>query len=371
MSGFRECLVLCALVCATVAQARPVSYPGIGRAATPAEVAAWDIDVRPDFKGLPKGSGSVAKGMDVWEGKCESCHGVFGEANQVFSPIAGGTTSEDIKRGRVERLNDPAFPGRTTLMKLASLSTLWDYINRAMPWAEPKSLTTDEVYAVTAYVLHLGGVLPDKFTLSDQNMAQVQGMLPNRRGMTTEHAMWPGSTFGISRPDVAAMACMKDCPRTVTVASSLPDAARNAHGNLAQQNRTVGAQVGVDTTRLPHATPDASPAASGQPVAPAVAVAAAMNTGPGAGGGNADAAVALTQKYACVACHGLDNKIIGPGFREVARKYEARSDAAQYLAAKIKSGGSGVWGPIPMPAQHLGAADAKLIAQWLVNGAKQ
>ena len=65
--------------------------------------------MRPDFKGLPKGSGTVAKGMEVWESKCASCHGVFGESNQFFSPLVGGTTKEDIKTGRVARLNDRAF----------------------------------------------------------------------------------------------------------------------------------------------------------------------------------------------------------------------------------------------------------------------
>jgi cytochrome c len=63
----------------------------IGRAATAKEIAAWDIDVRPDFKGLPKGSGTVSAGMKVWEEKCASCHGVFGESNEVFTPLVGGT----------------------------------------------------------------------------------------------------------------------------------------------------------------------------------------------------------------------------------------------------------------------------------------
>lgn len=66
--------------------AQQPNYPGLGRTATPQEVRAWDIDVRPDFKGLPKGAGSVSQGQDVWEAKCASCHGVFGESNQVFNP---------------------------------------------------------------------------------------------------------------------------------------------------------------------------------------------------------------------------------------------------------------------------------------------
>ena len=74
-----------------------------------------------------------------------------------------------MKTGRVARLNDRSFPGRTTLMKVSNVSTLWDYINRAMPWNAPKSLSVDEVYAVTAYLLNMGEVLPESFVLSDKN----------------------------------------------------------------------------------------------------------------------------------------------------------------------------------------------------------
>ena len=77
------------------------AYPNVGRAATAQEIAAWDIDVRPDFKGLPAGSGSVARGQEIWEGRCASCHGTFGESNEVFTPLIGGTTSEDIQSGHV------------------------------------------------------------------------------------------------------------------------------------------------------------------------------------------------------------------------------------------------------------------------------
>ena len=86
-------------------------FPGIGRAATAKEVAAWDIDVCADFKGLPQGSGSVAKGMEVWEAKCTSCRGTFGESNAVFQPIIGGTTAQDILTGRVARWTDRDYPG--------------------------------------------------------------------------------------------------------------------------------------------------------------------------------------------------------------------------------------------------------------------
>jgi hypothetical protein len=223
---------------------------GLGRVATPAEVAAWDIDVRPDFKGLPKGSGSVAKGQDIWEEKCASCHGVFGESNEVFSPLVGGTTAADITSGRVARLLDPSFPGRTTLMKVPTVSTLFDYINRAMPWTQPKSLKPDEVYGVLAFLLNLGGIVPDDFTLSDKNIAQVQAKMPNRNGATTRHALWPTTELGgVTSPDIKAVACMNNCVPEVKVSSFLPDFARNAHGNLSEQNRPVGSQKGVDTSK--------------------------------------------------------------------------------------------------------------------------
>lgn len=222
------------------------------------------------------------------------------------------------------------------------------------------------MYAVTAYLLNLGGVVPENFTLSDQTMEQAQNLLPNRNGMTTDHALWPGPEFGNAKPDVAAKACMKDCPVNDKLSSSLPDFARNAHGNLAEQNRLVGAQHGADTTQPPSTAPVGT--AQRAPVEPTAPVAAAPAQAATGAGGAAEA-VALTQKNGCIGCHGLDKKIIGPGFREIARKYAARADAVDYLAGKIRTGGSGVWGPIPMPSQSLSAADAKTIAQWLSQGA--
>jgi cytochrome c551/c552 len=353
-----------------VAPASAPTYPGIGRPATPKEIAAWDIDVRPDFKGLPRGSGTVSQGMDVWEGKCASCHGVFGESNEVFSPLIGGTTKDDIRTGRVKRLTDESFPGRTTMMKLSSVATLWDYINRAMPWNAPKSLKTDEVYAVVAYMLNLAEVVPENFTLSDRNIAEVQQRLPNRHGMTTDHGMWPGRSLGNGgRPDVKAVACMSNCATEPRVASLLPDHARNAHGNLAEQNRLVGAQHGADTTKPGSAAPvrlAAAPPGSAAPAAPAASAPAAAPAAPAAG--NA-AAIALFNKHSCNACHGIDRKLVGPGMQEVARKVAARADRVEYLSAKIVGGGAGVWGAIPMPPQNLPKADADAIARWVAAGA--
>jgi cytochrome c551/c552 len=358
MSSFRKSLLIATLLAATGSAAwAQGTLPGLGRPATPKEIAAWDIDVRPDFKGLPAGSGTVAQGQDIWEAKCASCHGIFGESNEVFSPLVGGTTADDVKTGRVARLTDPGFPGRTTLMKVPTLSTLWDYINRAMPWNAPKSLKPDEVYAVTAFLLNLGGVVPDNFVLSDKTMAQAQARMPNRNGMNLGHAMWPGKGLATAKaPDVKAVACMKDCAAEPKVASLLPDFARNNHGNLAEQNRLVGAQVGVDTTRP----------AGAAPVKPTVVAAA-----PAAGGGAPAAVQALLTQHSCTACHAADSKLVGPSFKEIVAKHGARADAQAYLAGKIKMGGSGVWGQVPMPPQSLSEEDAKAIAKWLTDGARK
>jgi S-disulfanyl-L-cysteine oxidoreductase SoxD len=336
-------------------------FVGIGRAATPAEVRAWDIDVRADFRGLPKGAGSVAKGQEVWEAKCASCHGVFGESNETFTPLVGGTKRSDIQGGRVAALRDGSFPQRTTMMKLSEVSTLWDYINRAMPWTQPKSLSVEEVYAVTAYMLHLGDVLPADFTLSDANIAQVQALLPNRNGKTREHAMWPGDAPS-RRPDVQGSLCMRDCKAEPKVASLLPDFARNAHGNLAEQNRAIGPQRGADTTRAALAQPVGTPAR----VAAATAATAASPASAAA-----PAPQALLRQYACIACHGVANRIVGPSFQEIAQRQGSRSDAVAYLAGKIRGGAAGVWGSIPMPAQPaVSERDAQLLARWIAEGAR-
>ncbi|MBL8382070.1 MAG: c-type cytochrome [Burkholderiales bacterium] len=314
------------------------TWPGIGRPATPAEIRAWDIDVRPDFKGLPRGQGSVARGQDIWESKCASCHGVFGESNEVFTPIVGGTTRKDVQTGRVEALAKGTEAQRTTMMKLSTLSTLWDYIHRAMPWNNPRTLGVDDTYAVTAYILNLAEILPGDFVLSDRNIREVQALLPNRDGKSPRHGLW----LPTGKPDVRNVACMRNCAPDVKIASSLPDHARGSHGNLADQDRNRGGLRGQVTA--------------------ASATAAAR-------GGEFAAVKELTGKAACLGCHGVDRKIVGPGFNQVSEKYRAKDNAEAYLAGKIKAGGQGIWGQVPMPPSvTISDADAALLARWILKG---
>ena len=362
MFNYRKLVIVLACAAATGVFAQSKKIEGVGRTATANEVKAWDIDVRPDFKGLPAGQGSVKLGETVWEGKCASCHGTFGESNSVFAALVGYTTPKDMQTGLVASLLPEAnTPSRTTLMKVSQLSTLWDYINRAMPWTAPKSLTANEVYAVTAYLLNLGNIVPDDFTLSDKNMADVQKKMPNRNGMTTAHAMWPGNEFGgVTKPDTQGSACMGNCNVEPKVASFLPEHVRNAHGNLAEQSRGIGIARGADTT-----------VQVGSPAKPAAisSVKAEDKTSDLAGKlKSSDVSGILTQN-ACSACHGVENKIVGPSFKEIALKNGAKADVLAYLAGKIKGGSSGVYGTISMPAQSIVEADARKVAQWIVQGA--
>lgn len=358
--------VLAASAVSIFSVASAQDWKNIGRDATPDEVKAWDIDVRGDFKGLPVGSGSVQKGEEVWEGKCASCHGTFGESNSVFTPIVGGVTEEDIKTGRVAALASGDVAQRTTMMKLSKLSTLWDYINRAMPWTAPKSLTVEEVYAVTAYILNMSEIVPADFTLSDKNIAEVQKKLPNRNGMVLKEDMWIEKGKG----DVQNVACMKDCASDAKINSFLPDFARSAHGDLSEQNRLVGGLRGVETGGKNADEKKGAPNVKAGN-APIVAAAGAQAKPEAkAGSGAVIGAPDSLKANGCVACHGLKNKVVGPGFNDIAAKYKGKADAEGYLVGKIKNGGAGVWGPIPMPPQqNLKDDDAKAIAKWIVSGA--
>jgi cytochrome c len=158
------------------------------------------------------------------------------------------------------------------------------------------------------------------------------------------------------KPDVQGSSCVKDCVSTVKVVSELPEFARNQHGNLAEQKRSFGPVRGIDTTRYDAGKPAAVEAV-------AVPVAAAAAAGPNVKD--------LLTRNACTACHATDSKVVGPSFREVGTKYQARSDAEAYLAKKIKEGGQGAWGGVPMPAQPgLKEDEAKALARWILAGSK-
>ncbi|PWW04078.1 cytochrome c [Hoeflea marina] len=139
----------------------------LGRPATADEVAAWDIDVRPDGLGLPAGQGTVAQGETIFAEQCASCHGDFGEGAGRWPVLAGG--QDTLTRER---------PVKTIGSYWPYLSTVYDYVRRAMPFGNARSLSDDDVYALTAYVLYLNDIVTDEdFELSKDNFSQAR--LPN------------------------------------------------------------------------------------------------------------------------------------------------------------------------------------------------
>ncbi len=170
----------------------------LGRPATEAEVAAWDIDVRPDGLGLPVGSGDVFTGEEVFTERCAVCHGDFGEAVGRWPPLAGGQGS--LMRDR---------PVKTVGSFWPYLSTVWDYVHRAMPFGNAQSLTADETYALTAYILYLNDLVDDDFTLSDENFAEVR--LPN------EDNFYMDDRAEVELARFSGDVCMVDCKETVEI----------------------------------------------------------------------------------------------------------------------------------------------------------
>ncbi len=142
-----------------------VSY-GLGRQALPEEVAAWDIDVRPDGTGLPEGEGDVWTGEEVFIEQCAACHGDFAEGIDRWPTLAGGLGT--LTHDRPEKTIGSYWP---------YLSTVFDYVNRAMPYGYAQSLEPDQIYAITAYLLYSNGIVEDDFVLNRENFAEVE--LPN------------------------------------------------------------------------------------------------------------------------------------------------------------------------------------------------
>jgi cytochrome c len=172
---------------------------GLGREATPPEVAAWDIDVRPDGAGLPKGKGTVAQGEEIFQAQCAACHGEFGEGKDRWPSVAGGLGS--LKNDRPDRTVGSFWPYATTL---------FDYIRRAMPFGNAQSLSPDELYALTAYILFLNDVTKDpNFELDEKTLAAVK--MPNAEQFYDDDREKAEKHFWNRQP------CMKDCKTAVEI----------------------------------------------------------------------------------------------------------------------------------------------------------
>jgi S-disulfanyl-L-cysteine oxidoreductase SoxD len=146
--------------------------PNLGKPITPADIAGWDISIQPDGTGLPPGAGTPAQGASIYAEKCAQCHGPDGKggvAGVAASPLVGDVPITDISAAMKRIAN--FWPYATTL---------FDYIRRAMPWQQPKSLTNDEVYALTAYILAQNKLIGENDTINAETLPKVR--MPNRDG---------------------------------------------------------------------------------------------------------------------------------------------------------------------------------------------
>jgi len=164
----------------------------IGKLATKTEVAGWDIDVRPDGVGAPKGSGNAIDGEEIYVNRCAACHGDFGEGVDRWPALVGGDgtlASHD--------------PEKTTGSYWPYASTIFDYVYRSMPFGEAQTLTHDETYKLVAYLLNMNEIIDENFVLSEKNIGKIK--MPNASGFSLPDP----------RPDVTkykdGQPCMKNC----------------------------------------------------------------------------------------------------------------------------------------------------------------
>ncbi|MCT4553064.1 MAG: c-type cytochrome [Pelagimonas sp.] len=228
---------------------------GLGREAMAEEIAAWDVDVQPDGTGLPDGSGNAYDGESIFEDNCAVCHGSFAEGVDNWPKLAGGDgtlADED--------------PLKTVGSYWPHLSTVWDYVNRSMPFGAAQTLTADEVYAITAYILYSNDLIDDDFELSKDTWNEV--VLPNAGGFILDDRAETEYTIWRTEP------CMENCKDSVeitmraTVLDVTPDeeggemamAEDHAAAPAAEAAPAETVQVAAAETPAAEETPAAAPA---------------------------------------------------------------------------------------------------------------
>lgn len=183
IAGLGAALVTMAAAAPSIAQ--PLYQ--LGTPATPAEIKPWNIAIKPDGSGLPPGQGSVADGEKVYQGQCASCHGDRGQGG-IGPKLVGG-------KGTL----DSSHPQRTVGSYWPYATTLFDYVRRTMPFYTPQSLSADQTYAVSAYILYLNDIIGKDAVMDAQTLPKVE--MPNRNGFIRPDP----------RPDVRNVPCQHDC----------------------------------------------------------------------------------------------------------------------------------------------------------------
>ena len=239
MSKYRNLVITTAALAALGSPVFPGDGFGLGRPATEAEVAAWDLDVLPDGTGLPDGSGDAFAGDELFQDHCAACHGVFAEGVDNWPELAGGEGSLADK--------DPL---KTVGSYWPHLSTVYDYVRRSMPFGGAQTLTDDEVYSIVAYILYSNDLVDDDFELSKENFLEVQ--LPNADGFViddraeTEYNAWR------TEP------CMENCKDSVEITM------RAAVLDVTPEDATGAEEEAMVETAAAPAEPDPELVAAGE-----------------------------------------------------------------------------------------------------------
>ena len=170
-AGWAGCV--CVMISATLLLWGQLPSYGVGRAPTAEEIDAWDVIVGPEGKELPPGEGTARAGREVFSLRCAECHGTEGQGADKAEPLVGGQGT----------LKSPK-PLKTVGSYWPYATTIWDYVNRAMPFDRPGTLTHDQVYAVVAYLLHLNGIIGEDDVINATTLPQVK--MPNREGFVPD-----------------------------------------------------------------------------------------------------------------------------------------------------------------------------------------
>ena len=300
----------------------------IGRPALPEEIAAWDVDVLPDGRGLPVGSGNAYDGEEIFADKCAACHGDFAEGVDNWPVLAGGFDTLADK--------DPV---KTVGSYWPHLSTVWDYVNRSMPFGEAGTLTPDETYAIVAYILYSNDLIDDEFELNQDNLGTFE--MHNKDGFVLDDR--PAREYAKWR----AEPCMENCKEKVEITMRSVFLVETPPEGGSESTMNHASVEGLPTFSA--AGPSFIPAAVEKPEEDAAVQASAEETQTAAPADGDAALVAAGEKVfkKCKACHqvgeGAKNRS-GPQLNALMGRTMGAIDGFKYSKGFLEAQAEGrVW----------------------------
>lgn len=307
---------------------------GLGRTALPEEIDAWDVAVLPDGTGLPVGSGDVETGEEVFGTACASCHGDFAEGLDSWPVLAGGTGS----------LTD-ARPVKTVGSYWPYLSTVFDYVHRSMPFGSAQTLSADDTYAITAFLLYSNGIVEDDFVLTNENFTEI--VMPNADGFYADDR--PQTEYTVFSGEPCMQNCLSGAPKVTKRAIELKVTPTDENGKPAGTLPVILADAGGAaqiTTAAADATPDA-PAPAEAPAEVAAEAEAAPETIMTAAADPALIAQGQTVFRKCSACHKVGDgakNAVGPTLNGIVDNSAGKVDGFAYSKPLLAMAETGlVW----------------------------